>query len=168
MGLYWSEINNMIVWRPAGEYWTAKNYQNVRAAGMDASLVLNMQQERLKYHSSLKLTLNRSVIKNPIGDDEEKMLYSPRVITSWENRFSVSIIDFTVWHHFTADRFYDDNSLLAPYQTLDIQTGVKVPLGKGILGMHITANNITNTTYELIRLYPMPGRYWSVKMSYTF
>ncbi len=168
MGLYWSEIRNIIVWRPAGAYWTAKNYHKVVTAGMDANVIVDMQRGVWKYHSSLMLTLNRSVIKNPSGAGEEKMVYSPRVITSWENKLSVSIVDFTVWHHFTADRFYDDDSLLDPYQTMDIQTGVNIPVGKGKLGVHITVNNLTNTTYELIRLFPMPGRYWATKMSYTF
>ena len=146
----------------------AKNYHGVRTAGMDANLLFDLQHKRLKYHSSLMVTLNRSVIKNDSGEAQEKMLYSPRVITSWENRFSRGILDFTIWHHFTADRFYGDNSLLAPYQIFNIRTGVKIPVWKGKLGMHFTVNNLTNTTYELVRLYPMPGRYWSVKLSYTF
>ena len=168
IGLYWSEIKDMIVWLPSGAYWMAKNYQGVRSAGMDANLLFDLQRARWKFHSSLMVTLNHSMIKNDSCEAQEKMLYSPRVITSWGNRFSRGILDFTLWHHFTADRFYGDNSLLDPYQIFDVQTGVKIPIGQGILGIHITVNNLTNTTYELIRLYPMPGRYWSVKMSYTF
>ena len=168
IGLYWSEIKNMIVWRPAGVYWMAKNYQGVRSAGMDANLLFDLNHERWKYHSSLMVTLNRSVIKNYADETQEKMLYSPRVITSFENSFSTGIINLKVWHHFTADRFYGDNSLLSPYQIFDVQTGAEIPIGKGKLGTYIIVNNLTNTTYELIRLYPMPGRNWSVKMSYTF
>lgn len=168
LGFYLSEIKDMIVWLPSGAYWMAKNYHRVSTAGMDANILFDLQHKRLKYHSSLMVTLNRSVIKNDSDAAQEKMLYSPRVITSWENRFSRGIFDFTFWHHFTADRFYGDNSLLAPYQIFNIRTGVKIPVWKGKLGMHFTVNNLTNTTYELVRLYPMPGRYWSVKMSYTF
>jgi vitamin B12 transporter len=168
LSLYWSEIKDMIVWFPSGAYWMAKNYNGVRTAGMDANLLFDLQHKRLKYHSSLMVTLNHSVIKNDSGEAQEKMLYSPRVITSWENRFSRGIFDFTLWHHFTADRFYGDNSLLAPYQIFNIRAGVIIPVSKGKLGIHFTVNNLTNTTYELIRLYPMPGRNWSVKMSYTF
>jgi outer membrane cobalamin receptor len=168
LGLYWLEIKDMIVWHPAGAYWLADNYQHVRSTGMDANFLFDVERERWKYHASFMVTLNRSVIKTYSGEEQKIMLYSPRIITSWENHFSTGIFDFTVWHHFTADRFYDENALLDPYQIFNVQTGVKVPIWKGKLGMYITVSNLTNTAYELIRLYPMPGRYWSVKMSYAF
>lgn len=168
LGVYWLDVKDMIVWRPASAYWTAYNYQRVRSAGMDGNLLFDLERGQLKYHSSLMVTLNHSKIKTYTGEEHEKMLYSPRIIISWENRFSSGIVDFAVWHHFTADRFYDKDSLLKPYQTVDVQTGVNIPVGKGKLGVHITFNNLTNTIYELVRLYPMPGRYWSVKMNYKF
>lgn len=168
INVYWLEINDMIVWQPAGAYWMAYNYQHVSSQGMDASLKFDFGSGIFKYHSSLNLTLNHSKIDTYTGAEQEKMLYSPRIISSWENRVSAGVFDFNVWHHFTADRFYDEDSLLDPYQTIDARAGVKMPVWKGKLGIHITVNNLTNTTYELIRLYPMPGRYWSVKMSYEF
>ncbi|MEA1886142.1 MAG: TonB-dependent receptor [Bacteroidota bacterium] len=171
LSLYWSEIKDMIAWYPDGVYWVTSNYQRVRSAGMDANLLFDLERERWQYHSSFMVTLNRSVVNNYLDDQERIMLYSPRIITSWENRFSVGILDFTLWHHFTADRFYDfydENAVLDPYQTFDLQTGIKIPVWKGELGIYVTVNNVTDTSYELIRLYPMPGRYWSVKMNYGF
>lgn len=168
INVYWLEINDMIIWRPAGAYWIPYNYQHVSSQGTDANLKLDFESGIFKYHSSLNLTLNHSKIDTYTGAEQEKMLYSPRIISSWENCFSAGVFDLTVWHHFTADRFYDEDSLLEPYQTVDARAGVKLPVWKGKLGIHITVNNLTNITYEIIRLYPMPGRYWSVKMSYEF
>lgn len=168
LGLYWSQINNMIVWRPAGAYWEADNYQSVRSAGMDGSLTFSLREGRFNYHSSAEVMLNRADINTNTTGESERMLYSPRIITSWENRFSEGIFDFSVNHHFTADRFYDDNSLLKPYHTIDVQTGIKVPVNKLTMALHIAVNNLTNSTYELIRLYPMPGRYWSIKAGCSF
>ncbi len=167
LGAYWSQIDNMIVWRPDGAYWAAKNYQRVCSGGMDGSLLFDLIRGRYKYHSSLMVMLNRSGIKTYTGK-REKMLYSPGIITSWKNQFTAGMIDLAINHHFTADRFYEENSLLKPYQTIDIQTGIKIPVGKGKLGIHLTVNNLINTTYELIRLYPMPGLYWSVKINYSY
>ncbi|HNR43280.1 MAG TPA: TonB-dependent receptor plug domain-containing protein [Bacteroidales bacterium] len=167
-GIYWSEINNMIVWRPDGAYWSAMNYQRVHSAGVDGKLILDVKHRRLKYLSTLNLMLNKSDIKTYVSGEHEKMLYSPRIITVWENNLSAGIFDLVICHRFTADRFYDDNSLLNPYQILDIRTGVRIPAGKGKLGIHPGVYNLTNTTYELIRLFPMPGRYWSVKINYSF
>jgi vitamin B12 transporter len=166
--VYGARINNMIVWRPDGAYWVAKNYQSVGSAGMDGNLIFDIQYRKLKHHSSVRLMLNKSKIRTDIPGEFEKMLYSPRIITSWENRFSTGIFDFIINHHFTADRFYDNNSLLKPYQTVDVSSGVKLPVRAATLGVYIAANNLTNTTYEVIRLYPMPGRYWSVKIFYSY
>ncbi len=171
LSLYWSEINDMIAWQPDGAYWMANNYQHVSSVGMDANFLFDVERERWECHSSFMVSLNRSVVKNYPDDQESIMLYSPRVVTSWENHFSVGILDFTIWHHFTGNRyydFYDENAVLDPYQTFDLQTGIKIPVWKGELGVYVTVYNVTDTTYELIRLYPMPGRYWSVKMNYGF
>jgi len=158
----------MIVWRPAGAYWIPYNYQHVSSQGMDASLKFDLRNGIFKYHSSLNVTLSASKTDTYAGVEQGRMLYSPRIISSWENRFSAVVFDLSFGHHFTADRFYDKDSLLEPYQTVGARAGVKLSVWKGKLGMHISVNNLTNTTYELIRLYPMPGRYWSVKMSYEF
>lgn len=168
LGAYWSLIDNMIVWRPDGAYWTALNYQCVRSGGMDGNLLFDLTSGRFKYHSSLMVMLNRSAIKTKTSEEHEKMLYSPGIISSWRNQFSAGIIDLAINHHFTADRFYEENALLEPYQTIDMLAGIRIPAGKGKLGIHVSVNNLTNKTYELIRLYPMPGRYWSVKINYTY
>jgi Outer membrane cobalamin receptor protein len=169
LSLYWSQVRDMIVWRPAGAYWEAMNYQRMYSTGMEAKLLFDIQRLHRKYHSSLMVTLNRSMAQTNADTQEKVMIYSPKIITAWENQISAGIMDFTVWHHFTADRFYDDNALLKPYQTIDVQVGAKIPVTKqNKLGIHATVYNLTNTRYELIRLYPMPGRYWSVKMSCTF
>ena len=167
LGTYLSRIDNMIIWRPEGAYWVAKNYQLVHSGGMDGNLLLEIIRSRIKYHSSLMLMLNKSDIKTNT-EEYNKMLYSPRIITSWENSVSMGIFDLLISHHFTADRFYEDNALLKPYQTTDMQAGVQIHLGNGKLGIHFSVNNLTNTTYELIRLYPMPGRYWSMKINYSY
>ena len=116
----------------------------------------------------MMLTLNKSKVKTTDAAQEEIMTYSPRVISMWHNHFEYSFLDFTVIHHFTSDRFYDNNALLKPYHTIDIQMGATIGLAKGKIGVNAMLHNLTNTTYEMIRLYPMPERYWSVKMNYTF
>ena len=168
IGVYWSQIYNMIVWSPANSYWEAKNYQNVKSVGMDGSFLLDIHRGRFRYHSLLMVMLNKSDVKTNSSGELEIMPYSPRIITSWDNSFTAGIFDFTICHHFTADRFYDDDLLLQPYQIVDIQTGINIPVHKVVLALHVSVKNLTNTSYELIRLYPMPGRYWSMRMNFSF
>lgn len=165
---YTSKVKDMIVWRPAGSYWMPRNYQRVRSVGLEANVLLDTRFHAWSYRSSVQLTLNRSLYQTGPEKKEQVMLYSPRVITNWKNQLQVGVMDFTLWHHFTADRFYDENALLKPYQTMDFQLGTKIPLRKGTLGTYATVYNMLDTTYELIRLYPIPGRYWTAKINYAF
>ncbi len=168
INFYISRIRDMIVWHPTGSYWSADNYQLVNTSGTESKLVFDTEKGRVKLNSVLMITLNRSMYKTENQDEYNRMVYSPSVITSWKNRISYRILDLSVWHNFTGDRYYDEESVLDSYHTIDIGAGVKLPVGNSKLALHLFIYNITNTVYENIRLYPMPGRYWSIKMNYEY
>lgn len=165
---YYTNVNDMIVWRPAGAFWSPENYQEVRSAGVDLSAGFTMEHERIRLSSKLKVNLNHSVANKADGQERITMLYSPLFITSWKNSLAAGIFDLEVTHGFTSSRHYSNDRLLDPCNMVDIRTGINVKAGKGKIGMHLSCNNVTNTIYELIRLYPMPGRYWSAKINYEF
>ena len=165
---YYTNVNDMIVWRPTGAFWSPENYQEVRSAGVDLSAGFTMEHERIRLSSKLKVNLNHSVANKADGQEKITMLYSPLLITSWKNSLAAGIFDLEVTHGFTSSRHYSNDRLLDPCNMVDIRTGINVKAGKGKIGMHLSCNNVTNTIYELIRLYPMPGRYWSAKINYEF
>lgn len=127
-----------------------------------------MEHERIRLSSKLKVNLNHSVANKADGQEKITMLYSPLFITSWKNSLAAGIFDLEVTHGFTSSRHYSNDRLLDPCNMVDIRTGINVKAGKGKIGIHLSCNNVTNTIYELIRLYPMPGRYWSAKINYEF
>jgi len=165
---YYTNVNDMIVWRPTGAFWSPENYQEVRSAGVDLSAGFTMEHERIRLSSKLKVNLNHSVANKADGQEKITMLYSPLFITSWKNSLAAGIFDLEVTHGFTSSRHYSNDRLLDPCNMVDIRTGINVKAGKGKIGIHLSCNNVTNTIYELIRLYPMPGRYWSAKINYEF
>jgi iron complex outermembrane receptor protein len=165
---YYTNVNDMIVWRPTGAFWSPENYQKVRSAGVDLSAGFTMEHEKIRLSSKLKVNLNHSVANKADGQERITMLYSPLFISSWKNSLAVGIFDLEVTHGFTSARHYSNDRLLDPYNLVDIRTGVNIKAGKGKIGIHLSCNNVTNTIYELIRLYPMPGRYWSAKINYEF
>jgi len=165
---HYTHITDMIVWRPGGAFWSPVNYQEVRSAGMDFSAAFALEHERLKYSSAVKAGMNYSVANEADALESITMLYSPLLIASWKNSLVVGMLDIEVTYCYTSERHYSDERMLDPYNLADIRAGVNIPAGKGKVGIHITCNNVTNTTYELIRLYPMPGRYWSAKIDYEF
>ena len=165
---YYTNVNDMIVWRPTGAFWSPENYQEVRSAGVDLSAGFTMEHEKIRLSSKLKVNLNHSVANKADGQERITMLYSPLFISSWKNSLAAGIFDLEVTHGFTSARHYSNDRLLDPYNLVDIRTGVNIKAGKGKIGIHLSCNNVTNTIYELIRLYPMPGRYWSAKINYEF
>ncbi len=165
---YYTNVNDMIVWRPTGAFWSPENYQEVRSAGVDLSAGFTMEHERIRLSSKLKVNLNHSVANKADGQERITMLYSPLFISSWKNSLAAGIFDLEVTHGFTSSRHYSNDRLLDPCNMVDIRTGINVKAGKGKIGIHLSCNNVTNTIYELIRLYPMPGRYWSAKINYEF
>ncbi len=165
---YLTNIREMIVWRPAGVYWAPQNYQRVRSAGADLKVTWNTGREKWRWSSSLKVALNSSIATEESGDERRPMLYSPHLITSWNNRFTLGIFSLEITDSFTASRLYDEGRQLKPYNLVDIRGGADIPAGRGKVGIDLSCNNATGTTYEMIRLYPMPGRYWSVMIDYTF
>jgi hypothetical protein len=136
--------------------------------GIDLSAGFTMKHEKIKFSSMLKVGLNHSVANEEDGQEKLTMLYSPLFVSSWKNSLTAGIFDLEVTHGFTSARHYSDDRLLDPYNLIDIRAGVNIKAGKGKIGMHLSCNNVTNTTYELIKLYPMPGRYWSAKINYEF
>ncbi len=165
-GFYYSHIADMIVWRPAGAFWEAQNYNNVTSYGVEAKFEGEIKREKWSATSVFSVSLNHS--ENATSGEWDPMLYSPLIITSWENSVTAGIFNLTLKHHFTSDRFYSEERRLDSFNLFDASAGAKISAGKGKFGIHAVVNNLTNTAYELVRLYPMPGRYYSLKLDYTF
>ncbi len=167
-GFYYSVISNMIAWVPSGTFWAPQNHQVVNTKGADAGLIYDGSTGSLKYGSKINLMFNRAVSSADGEDTVEKILYSPFLTAFWELSLSYGLFDFSVRNHFASGRLYDRTHTLDPYYTADIQAGLQVPAGNGKAGISLIAYNVTGATYELIRLYPMPGPWLSLKLSYKF
>jgi len=167
-GIYLTRINNMILWRPSGTYWTAQNHNLIKSAGIETGLKSEIKHDKWNLTSELKVIFNRSVAVSDNSNSNERMLYSPAISSFAETTFSTGLIAITVNQHFASERYYDESHSLDPYYLADIITGIKIKAGPGKMGFYGIINNITGTTYELIRLYPMPGRYFSLKINYSF
>ena len=95
---YYTNVNDMIVWRPTGAFWSPENYQEVRSAGVDLSAGFTMEHEKIRLSSKLKVNLNHSVANKADGQEKLTMLYSPLFISSWKNSLAAGIFDLEVTH----------------------------------------------------------------------
>lgn len=171
VSLYYYIINNMIVWKPTSAYWTAQNYQKVNSQGAEISLKFATCYDKVNYISRLNSNFNHSVIAETQNPNDplngHTMPYSPRIITSWYNAVTYKQFGCELWHHFTADRYVDETIQLDPYQTFSASLYGGFGISKVNIKLSAQCDNLFDTSYELIKLYPMPGRTYTFRIFIT-
>jgi len=171
ISLYYYIINNMIVWKPSSAYWTAQNYQKVNSKGAEINLKFATCYDKVNYISRLNANFNHSVIAETQNPNDplngHTMPYSPRIITSWYNAVTYKQFGCELWHHFTADRYVDETLQLDPYQTFSMSLYGGFNLSQFNIKLSAQCDNMFDENYELIRLYPMPGRTYTFRIFIT-
>jgi len=171
VSLYYYIIKNMIVWKPSSAYWTAQNYQKVNSKGAEINLKFATCYDKINYISRLNANFNHSVIAETQNPDDplngHTMPYSPRIITSWYNAVTYKQFGCELWHHFTADRYVDETMQLDPYQTFSMSLYGGFNLSQFNIKLSAQCDNLFDENYELIRLYPMPGRTYTFRIFIT-
>jgi outer membrane cobalamin receptor len=166
---YYYLIHNMISWQPNGSIWTAKNYQEAQSKGSE--IVINFQTlfPSLNYKGTLSANLNHSIITASQNPNDEllnhTMPYSPRIITSLNNCINYKKLGLEIWHHFTSDRFINESQLLDPFQLVGSRIFVTLDKKRLSCDLSLQCDNLFNTQYQLIYLYPMPPRNYSIRIN---
>lgn len=170
-------VNNWILWQPVtANIWSPMNVQKVWSRGVDASISLTYKKGywlfdlKINYQYNVATVQQSDIVGNQsVGKD---LIYAPRHSGNASAR-----VDYRGWYlHYvqtlTGKRFTSTDN--AAYSALDAFTTADVTVGKNIhryvpgLGLTFTVHNIANTQYQNIAWRPMPGRYYSVQINYTF
>jgi outer membrane cobalamin receptor len=169
---YYGYINNMIVWRPEGSTWYAKNYEDVLTRGVDVKLYYSKSVQELNVHTSYALSYNKATIEDTVDDSVEpgqSLYYAPE----WISSLNVNID----YHHFYLDvnwrlvseRTYDDNgSTLDPYALVSTDLSKELFMGKQKITCSLGVDNVFAEQYQMVRSYPMPDRLYQIKLKYKF
>jgi iron complex outermembrane receptor protein len=165
-------IENWILWRPSEyRYWTANNVQQVFSRG--AELNASIKGDFLSVHYILKA--NYSYTRTT---DEEKsspsydmqLIYIPKHIGNIhlcleKNKYSAIIS----WHY-TGPRYAstveNGDHLVQSYYLLDAGIGKTFKLKSHSFDINFKLNNILNEQYQVIKYRAMPGRNFSLTLSY--
>ncbi len=169
--LYRNKIKDMIQWHP-GEFsfWTADNIQSVNSAGLESSVSVDYSGDPLtaKFKAGYSFTraTNKSSIYNNDAVKGKQLIYIP------ENQANakLSLMYRNIYASWTANmigkRFttVDNSSFLPGYFINSVSSGIKMNI-KGIsFDTNLTIDNIFNINYQTIAYYPLPGRYYSIKI----
>ncbi|TKG91560.1 TonB-dependent receptor [Puteibacter caeruleilacunae] len=170
LAAYYAPIDNMIRWQPAGAIWEAKNFYEVLTRGVEFDLNHEISFGEWKVKSGASIDYNKATIESTTNPDAYTgtMTYSPL----WSGLFHTQA-DYKRWNigaslRYADQRYYVENEKLDGYEVVNAFMGYQLPLGTSVLGIRLSADNVFDIDYELIRSYPMPGRNFNIQLSYTF
>lgn len=165
-------INNKIIWIPNGAVWNPMNVAQAKIQGIElrAKQIIKLQKHTI--NNNLGIDWNNSHITKTLESTEmangHQLYYVPKYNIYFHPQISYKTWNISVNNQFHSQRYYAIHTSLPSYYTLDITIKHSVTIKKCITHFSIGIQNITNTHYELIRSYPIPGRYLEFNYNLIF
>lgn len=178
-----SLIDNWIVWQPSASganYWQASNLRKVFARGAEIQLSVHHQTAKaisfdLRGSYSYTASSNMDAVPSVDHSRGKQLIYIPK---HKANLFAEA--DFKTWYlkinaPFTGKRYTSANNEESDYEkVLNSYWLVNLNLGRTFepkpFRMDVTASveNLANTDYMAILWRPMPGRYYSLTIQFSY
>lgn len=171
-------VDNWIQWVPdASGIWKPQNVKSVNKRGIDASLEYKKRVKYLQYLliSSNYRWVNTKVIRTefPAAQIGKELIYTPRHIVNIYA--ALKLLRFTFRYNQTiTSKFYldSDNKTYLPYSapadlTLKYRFDETEEANTSHLSLEFTIHNIWGEDYQVVANQPMPGRWFSFKLTYN-
>lgn len=163
---YYSEINDWIMWTPAGSFWIPKNLKKVACYGVEGEIESsrNIGKARLTVRSSGSITRN-VVLESRITNDEaigNQARYVPIYshFTTVGMAYKKFVLQYAIRYQGIRHTAYDNNPDLAlpSYYLSSVKLWRKTKLYHSEAFLKFSVENIFNTSYQSVENYAMPGR----------
>jgi outer membrane cobalamin receptor len=173
---YHSDMNNQIIWQPSSNnIWTPSNVKSSRSQGIEATAELRYFFAQ-KYSVLLHEAINRGEATNRSSDSSyfgKELPYSTPLRSFFLVEFghaSIGSLSFSLlyrWHRYT-DFYNNESTRLPAVAKLDlILSSVPIHIADvGSAALRLSLLNFTNTQYDEIPNYPLPGR--TIRFSLDF
>ncbi len=178
VSLYYSNIKNNIVWTPVTNViWSPKNLKSTRLYGIESDAIYSFTQSD-KFYVYLKAiyNFNRAQITEDANNADlngHYLRYKPQHTFKTNFYIEQKYAGIGFNYNYTSTRFTDEENIdffeLKPYHLLDVYLTFKGTIKEQHqLQFIFKINNITNTSYESVRSYAQPQRYYSLSFIYNF
>ena len=159
---FYNALQNKIISAPSADdpyVWLPYNVGKVQAKGVDAALTLRYEGDQLRGGLSARYAWQSAVDKTPDSysfDQQIPYVAKNTVVLAGDVALAGWRLD-AVWN-WRGGRF-DASGEMPNWNTLDLSLRKDFNLGKvGVLSLNVSARDLLNCRYELVRDYPMPGR----------
>jgi vitamin B12 transporter len=174
VNLYHMEIQDWIIWMPAGEFWTPRNIKEVWASGLELNLnverSIGLLHTRVATSYSYTKSIDHSQTRDISGIYGKQLPYTPLHNGKASVNFALKSWLAYLNYNYTGERYLtaDNSSALPSYQILDAGFGRKFQLFYGQFSLLLMVNNIFNMNYQVMNLRAMPLRNYGVSLKYMF
>jgi iron complex outermembrane receptor protein len=182
LSFFYSRIDNWIMWQPASSgawYWEAANVKDVLSRGVEYNFSGRVNVREFKVQFSGNYAYTRSTNENAMSSVDKsrgkQLIYIPKhtgnlhgtaTFVSWTFKTSLNYTgrrytqSSNEWSHF--------ESVLNPFWLTGAALEKKFETGNWNISAQIKADNLLNINYQQILWRPMPGRHYSVTLSFRW
>ncbi|HEX7584339.1 MAG TPA: TonB-dependent receptor plug domain-containing protein, partial [Prolixibacteraceae bacterium] len=180
---YVSLIDNWIVWQPSASgayFWEANNLRKVFAQGVEIqssfhSEIANAISFDLKGNYSYSATSNIDAVPSVDESRGKQLIYIPKhkanlfVETDFREYYLKINAPFTGKRYTSSNNVESDyEKVLNPYWLVNVSAGKDFDFKPIRIDASFNVENLMNTDYMAILWRPMPGRYYSITIQFSY
>ena len=174
---YFNQVNNKIVAIPTKDLfnWSMQNIGKTEAFGLDFSFLAQRVKGEWKYGMSTQQSINKTVdITDPnLPAYGHQIPYTPRYNASYSGNVSYKGYQFDANLIYTGGRYTLNENIFSNFLNpfIDINLGLQKSfriIKNWRLAVNAKVMNLLNKNYEVIKSFPMPGRYYQLTLKLSF
>jgi iron complex outermembrane receptor protein len=156
-------VSNWILWQPDGSIWSPQNIREVDVYGLEFSGNLSHQlgQAKLDWHGNYGFTrsVNRTGLDQFDRSVGKQLSYTPIHKGSLTGNLQVKTWSLLVNTTAIGQRFTtaDNENYLPAYMLVNVKASKNINLGKHLLNLSLTVNNLLDVSYQSVENRAMPG-----------
>jgi len=169
-----SSIKNMIIWSPNGAVWNPINLLEAKLNGFEYRIKHYYKNSKFNLKNFIGVDVNTSHVSDNYNLSADKsvighqLYYVPKISFIYSPSLLYKNWYFSLITNWQSKRFYEVDKSIDAYYTIDTYIKYQAKSKKTTVNYSFNIKNITAKNYELIRSYPMPGRYFEFGIQLIF
>ena len=166
-----NKVSNWIQWRPLSNgNWEPENVSKVWARGLENDLSVSFPIHKMLIKATAAYTYTRSTKENEDYAGDPAYLKQLIYVPAHKGMASITMMykGFTFYYaqSYSGRRYTqtDNSKSVAQYTTGNISISKKFFIHRQSIDIALQANNIWNTTYQVMEYYPMPLRNYQINI----
>lgn len=166
---FYSTIHNWIAWQPVSSFiWEPKNVMKVISKGIETTLTAEVTHGFFTQKIKTYYTLNDVKGISKENDKPTQLIYKPKhqasanYLLNYKGIFTLHLNETYIGSRSVTS---DGTQVLPQIWLSSLALHYSIGMDNLTLKLGVDIQNISNTSYEMVAGYEMPGRYFGVSMA---